>query len=142
MRARQPVDDDHSFATSPKLATEITEHRKRPIRAQHHPRWCDLQQCITGDDGVRHTSTTTRLPTGEQTFELTLIRHDPDGAPELLIEVTDTADPDGLHLLTLPEIKALAETLLIEYLNAAPLVAAANPTRGTTVQASRSRHRP
>ena len=60
---------------------------KHPISTRH-PRWCDLQQCITGDDGARHTSTATRLHTGEQTFELTLVQHDPDGAPDLLMEVT------------------------------------------------------
>lgn len=94
-----------------------------------HPRWCDLQQCVTGEHGARrHTSRVTRLPTGEQTFELTLIQHDPDSTPDLLIEVTDTADPDGLHVLTLAEIKALAETLLIEYLKAAPFTTPSSAT--------------
>ena len=111
--------------------------RKHPINTRH-PRWCDLQQCITGDDGARHTSTATRLHTGEQTFELTLVQHDPDGAPDLLMEVTDTAAPDGLQVLTLPGIKALAETLLIEYLKAAPLTA----TGHTTMEVTRSRHVP
>jgi hypothetical protein len=91
--------------------------RKNP--STRHPRWCDLQQCVTGEHGARHTSRATRLPTGEQTFELTFIQHDPDGSPALLIEVTDTAAPDGLQVLTRPEIKALAEALLIEYLKVA-----------------------
>lgn len=130
------------LATSPEPATELINDPRQPTRARHHPRWCDLQHCITGDDGARHASTTTHLATGEQTFALTLVQHDPDGAPELLIEVTDTADPDGLHLLTLPEIKALAETLLIEYLTAASLLAATTPTRPTVPASSSSGHRP
>ncbi len=130
------------FAISPELATETINDPKQPTRVRHHPRWCDLQRCITGDGGARHASTTTHLPTGEQTFALTLVQHDPDGAPELLIEVTDTADPDGLHLLTLSEIKALAETLLIEYLKAASVVAATIPTRCTASASSSSCHRP
>lgn len=131
-----------SATFSPELATEIINDPKQPTRVRHHPRWCDLQRCITGDGGARHASTTTHLPTGEQTFALTLVQHDPDGAPELLIEVTDTPDPDGLHLLTLSEIKSLAETLLIEYLKAASVVAATTPTRRTVPGSSSSRHRP
>jgi hypothetical protein len=77
---------------------------------------------VTSDEGARHASRPTRLITGEQTFALTLIQHDPEGEPELLIESPITADPDGLHLLTLPEIKTLAETLLIHYLTAAPSI--------------------
>jgi hypothetical protein len=69
------------------------------------------------------------LITGQQTYALTLIRHAPEGEPELLIEVTDTADPDGLQLLTLPEIKTLAETLLIHYLTAASSITSAVPAR-------------
>lgn len=101
--------------------------RKNP--STRHPRWCDPRQCITGEHGARHTSRASRLRTGEQTFELTLIQHDPDGAPDLLMEVTDTADPDGLHVLTLPETKTLAETLLIEYLKAAPFTTTSSVTR-------------
>jgi hypothetical protein len=56
------------------------------------------------------------------------VQHEPHD-PELLIEVADTADPDGLHVLTLPEVKALAETLLIEYLKAASLIPAARDHR-------------
>ncbi|MGH3857079.1 MAG: hypothetical protein ACRDR6_27070 [Pseudonocardiaceae bacterium] len=102
-------------------------------RTRHHPRWCDRQHCITSEDATRHSSTATRLITGEQTFTLSLIQHDPHD-PELLIEVTDTADPDGLHVLALPEIKALAETLLIEYLKAAFLVPAARNPGTTTME--------
>ncbi|MGH4000149.1 MAG: hypothetical protein ACRDTJ_22125 [Pseudonocardiaceae bacterium] len=36
-------------------------------RTGQHPRWCDRQQCITGEGGARHSSTPTRLITGEQT---------------------------------------------------------------------------
>jgi hypothetical protein len=100
--------------------------RRNP--STRHPRWCDLQQCVTGEHRARHTSRATRLRTGEQTFELTLIQHDPDDALDLLMEVTDTADPDGLHVLTLPEIKALAEILLIEYLKAAPFTTTSSAT--------------
>ncbi len=100
--------------------------RKNPSTG--HPRWCDLQQCVTGEQGARHTSRVTRLPTGEQTFELTLVQHDPDSAPDLLMEVIDTADPDGLHVLAVPEIKALAETLLIEYLKAASFTTTSSAT--------------
>ncbi|MGH3778356.1 MAG: hypothetical protein ACRDRR_21880 [Pseudonocardiaceae bacterium] len=100
-------------------------------RARHHPRWCDRQQCITSAGAARHSSTATRLITGEQTFALTLIQHDPYD-PELFIEVTGTADPDGLHVLALPEIKALAETLLIAYLQAASLVRNPGGTTATT----------
>ena len=115
MRASQLVHGDTDLTTSPELVTEIPDPTK-PTPTRHHPRWCDRHQCITGEGAARHSSTTTRLITGEQTFALTLIQHDPHGDPELLIEVTDTSDPDGLHVLTLPEIKSLAETLLIEYL--------------------------
>ncbi|MGH3857628.1 MAG: hypothetical protein ACRDR6_29895 [Pseudonocardiaceae bacterium] len=80
--------------------------------------------------------------TGEQTFALTLIQHDPHCDPELLIEVTDTADPDGLHVLTLPEIKALAETLLIEYLKAAALLPAARNPSTTIVETTGACHMP
>lgn len=104
-------------------------------RTRHHPRWCDRQQCVTSEGAARHSSTATRLITGEQTFTLTLIQHDPHD-PELLIEVTDTADPDGLHVLAVPEIKALAETLLIEYLKAASLGSAARNPGTTTVKAT------
>ncbi len=99
--------------------------REHPTNTRRHPAWCDRQQCITGDGQARHTSAATRLPTLEQVFELTLVQHSPDGAPELIVEVTDTelATPDGVHVLTVPEIKALAETLLIEYLKAAQLIA-------------------
>jgi hypothetical protein len=105
--------------------------RKNP--STRHPRWCDPRQCVTGEHGARHTSRATRLATGEQTFELTLIQHDPDGAPDLLIEVIDTADPDGLHVLAVHEIKALAETLLIEYLKPCP-----SPPRPDHVQRDRT----
>ena len=104
--------------------------RKHPISDRRHPAWCHRPRCITGDGQARHTSTATRLPTLEQVFELTLVQHSPDGAPELIVEVIDTelGTPDGVHVLTLPEIKALAETLLIEYLKAAQLTAAASRT--------------
>lgn len=101
MHASQLVEDDSYVVTSPEPATEIIDDREQSTRTRHHPRWCDRQQCITGQSGARHTSTPTRLTTSEQTFALTLIQHDPDGDPELLIEVTDTAEPDGLHVLTL-----------------------------------------
>ena len=100
--------------------------RKNP--STRHPRWCDLQQCVTGEHGARHTSRVTRLPTGEQTFELTLVQHDPDSTPDLLMEVTDTADPDGLHVLAVHEIQALAETLLIEYLKAVSFTTTSSAT--------------
>jgi hypothetical protein len=141
MRVSQLVQGDTDLTTSPELVTEIPAPTK-PTRARHHPRWCERQQCITGEGTARHSSTTTRLITGEQTFALTLIQHDPHGDPELLIEVIDTADPDGLHVLTLAEIKALAETLLIEYLKAAPIVPAAGNPGGITVEATRARRLP
>lgn len=141
MRAPQLVEDD-THVTSPEPATEIFGDRERFTRTRHHPRWCDRRQCVTGESGARHSSTTTRLSTSEQTFALTLIQHDPDGDPELLIEVTDTAERDGPHLLTLPETKALAETLLIEYLKAASLVPAPRHPGGTTVEARRPCHLP
>ena len=102
----------------------MSKHR---IHDRRHPAWCDRPRCITGDGQARHTSTATRLPTLQQVFGLTLVQHSPDGAPELIVEVTDTelATPDGVHVITLPETKALAETLLIEYLKAAQLTAAA-----------------
>lgn len=132
MRTSRPVEDDTDVAgTSPDPATETIEGPTRPTSSGHHPRWCNRQQCITSQGAARHTSTATRLITGEQTFALTLIQHDPHD-PELLIEVTDTAAPDGLHVLTLPEIKALAETLLIEYLKAGSLVPAARHPGGST----------
>ncbi|MDQ2790062.1 MAG: hypothetical protein M3Y73_10230 [Actinomycetota bacterium] len=140
MRVSQPVPDDTYFVASPEPIEIIAT--KPPTGTRHHPRWCDRQHCITGDDGTRHTSTPTRLTTGEQIFALTLIQHDPHCAPELLIEVTDTADPDGLHVLTLPEIKALAETLLIEYLKAAALVPAARNPSTTTLEVTRACHAP
>ncbi len=126
---------DTHVVTSSEPGIEHIGDPKQPTRTrQHHPRWCDRRQCITGVDGARHSSTATRLITGEQTFVLTLIQHDPHD-PELLIEVTDTADPDGLHVLSLPEIKALAETLLIDYLKAASLVPAARNPGTTAVEA-------
>jgi hypothetical protein len=115
--AQEPV-------AKPGLLTEFIPTPTQPARIRHHPCWCDRQQCLTSETGIRHTSTPTYLTTGEQIFVMTLIQHDPDGEPELLIKVTETGDPDGLHLLTLPEIKAFAETLLIEYLKAAPLLTA------------------
>lgn len=131
MRTPRPVEDDTDVVvTSPDLATEIIEGPAQLTRSWH-PRWCDRQQCITGQGAARHSSTATRLITGEQTFELTLIQHGPHD-PELLIKVTDTAAPDGLQVLTLPEIKALAETLLIEYLTAVSLVPAARHPGGST----------
>lgn len=132
MRTPRPVEDDTDVVgTCPDLATETIEGPTQSTRSGQHPRWCDRQQCITGQGAARHTSTTTRLTTGEQTFALTLIQHDPHD-PELLIGVTDTADPDGLHVLTLPEIKALAETLLVAYLKAVSLVPAARHPGGST----------
>ncbi len=92
--------------------------RKHPT-SSGHPRWVRPQQCITSEGAAQHTSTATRLTTGEQTFHLTLVQHDSHGVPELLMKVTDTAAPAGLQVLTVPEIKALAETLLIGYLKAA-----------------------
>jgi hypothetical protein len=64
------------------------------------------------------------------------VQHSPGGATELILEVTDTepATPDGVHVLALPEIKALAETLLIEYLKAAQLTATAASKTGKTVR--------
>ena len=107
--------------------------RKHPTSDRRHPTWCDRPRCITGDDQARHTSAATRLPTLEQIFELTLVQHTPDGAPELLVEITDTelAIPDDVYVLTLPETKALAETLLIEYLKA---TATATSKTGKTVR--------
>lgn len=132
MRTPRPVTDDTDVVvTSPDPATETIEGPAQPTRSWHHPRWCDRAQCITGQGAARHSSTATRLITGEQTFALTLIQHGSHD-PELLIEVTDTAAPDGLHVLTLPEIKALAETLLIEYLTAVSLVPAARHPGGST----------
>jgi hypothetical protein len=109
---------------------------KRPTNTRRHPTWCDRPRCITGDGQARHTSAVTRLPTLEQVFELTPVQHSPGGAPELIVEVTDTepATPDGVHVLTLPEIKALAETLLIEYLKATQLTATAASKTGKTVR--------
>ncbi|MCA1706652.1 MAG: hypothetical protein LC808_26665 [Actinobacteria bacterium] len=103
---------------------------KHPIHDRRHPAWCDRPRCITGDGQARHASTTTRLPTREQLFELTLVQNSPDGAPELIVEIAETelATPDGVHVVNLPEIKALAETLLIEYLKAAQLTTAAGGT--------------
>jgi hypothetical protein len=94
--------------------------RKHPTSDRMHPTWCDRPRCITGDGQARHTSAATRLPTLEQIVELTLVQHTPDGAPELLVEITNTelATPYDVHVFTLPETKALAETLLIEYLKA------------------------
>lgn len=110
--------------------------REHPTNTRRHPAWCDRQQCITGDGQARHTSAATRLPTLEQVFELTLVQHSPDGAPELIVEVTDTelATPDGVHVLTLLEIKALAEILLIEYLKAAQLIATGASKTGKVVR--------
>lgn len=133
MRAAQPVQDDTHLVTSPEPATEIIDVPQRATRPRHHPGWCDRRHCVLGESGVRHSSTTTRLTTGEQTFALTLVQHEPHD-PELLIEVTDTADPDGLHVLTLPEAKALAETLLIEYLQAASFIPTARNPAGSTVE--------
>jgi hypothetical protein len=135
MRVSQLVEGETGVTISPESVTEIIDPTK-PTRTRHHPRWCDHQQCITGEGAARHSSTTTRLITGEQIFALTLLQHDPHGDPELLIEITDTADPDGLHVLTLPEIKALAETLLIEYLKAALIVPAARNPGGTAAEAT------
>jgi hypothetical protein len=115
----RPVEHDPYLATAasePDQPTALITVAKQPARIRHHPCWCDRQQCLTSETGIRHTSTPTYLTTGEQIFVMTLIQHDPDDEPELLIKVTETGDPDGLHLLTLPEIKAFAETLLIEYL--------------------------
>ncbi|MGH3829672.1 MAG: hypothetical protein ACRDRS_04355 [Pseudonocardiaceae bacterium] len=142
MRAPQPVADDTDVATSPEPATEIIADRERPTRVRRHPSWCDRRRCVTGESAARHASTPTRLNTGEQTFALTLIQHDPEGDPELLIEVTDTTERDGPHVLTLPEIKALAETLLIEYLKAASLVPAPRNPGTTTAGASAACHAP
>ncbi|MGH3857344.1 MAG: hypothetical protein ACRDR6_28450 [Pseudonocardiaceae bacterium] len=137
MPVSQPVQDDTCLVASPE-PVEITDTTPT-AGTRHHPRWCDRQHCITGDDGTRHSSTPTRLTTGEQIFALTLIQHDPHCDPELLIEVTDTADPDGLHVLAVPEIKALAETLLIEYLKAAALIPAARNPGTTTVEVTGAR---
>ena len=125
-----------SAVTVPTQHSDTSQLPTVESRTWAHPRWCDRQQCITSQGGARHSSSATRLITGEQTFALTLIQHDPHGDPELLIEVTDTADPDGLHVLALPEIKALAETLLIEYLKAASLVPAVRKS-ATTVETTR-----
>jgi hypothetical protein len=142
MRAPQPTEHDTYLATAiPHPATEIRDTSTRPTHTRSHPQWCDRQHCATGDEGARHASTPTHLITGEQTFALTLIQHDPDGEPELLIEITDTAEPDGLQLLTLPEIKTLAETLLVHYLTAASSITPAVPARRAAPPRS-SRPRP
>ena len=41
----QSLEHDTSFA--PEWSAQV----------RHHPRWCDRQQCITSEDGTRHTST-------------------------------------------------------------------------------------
>ncbi len=110
--------------------------RKRPTSDRRHPAWCYRPRCITRDGEARHASAATRLHTLEQTFELTLVQRSPDGAPELIVEVTDTelSHPDGVHVLTLLEIKALAEILLIEYLKAAQLIATGASKTGKVVR--------
>jgi hypothetical protein len=141
MLAAQPVYGDTRLGTSPEPATEIIDVPRQATRPGHHPGWCDRRHCVLGESGARHSSTTTRLATGEQIFALTLVQHESHD-PELLIEVTDTAAPDGLHVLTLPEVKALAETLLIEYLKAASLIPAARNPADSTVAAPQSHQMP
>ncbi len=141
MRAAQPVHGDTRLVPSPEPATEIIDVPRKATRPRRHPGWCDRRHCVLGESGARHSSTTTRLATGEQIFALTLVQHESHD-PELLIEVTDTADPDGLHVLTLPEVKALAETLLIEYLKAASLIPAARNPAGSTVVAPQPHQMP
>jgi hypothetical protein len=136
MRAAQPVQGDTHLVTSPEPATEIIAGPRQVTRPGHHPGWCDRRRCVIGESGARRSSTATRLTTGEQTFALTLVQHESHDT-QLLIEVTDTADPDGLHVLTLPEVKALAETLLIECLTAASLIPAARNPADSTVAATR-----
>ncbi|MGH3533105.1 MAG: hypothetical protein ACRDQG_00095 [Pseudonocardiaceae bacterium] len=140
MLVSQPVQDDTYLVASSEPVEIIAT--KPAAGTRRHPRWCDRRHCITGDDGTRHSSTPTRLTTGEQIFALTLIQHDPHCDPELLIEVTDTADPDGLHVLALAEIKALAETLLIEYLKAASLLPAPRNPATTAVERTGACHTP
>jgi hypothetical protein len=79
MRVSQLGEGETGVTISPESVTEIIDPTK-PTRTRHHPRWCDHQQCITGEGAARHSSTTTRLITGEQIFALTLIQHDPHGA--------------------------------------------------------------
>lgn len=119
---------------------------KHPIHDRRHPAWCDRPRGAspaTARGGTpqlsRHTPATL-----EQVFELTLVQHSPDCAPELILEVTDTdlAIPDGVHVLTLPEIKALAETLLIEYLKAAQLTSTPPPARPARQCANDHQHPP
>lgn len=141
MRVLQPMADGTYVVASPEPATDVIDHPTQTGHTRQHPRWCDRSRCIPTEGAARHSSTTTRLTTGEQTFQLTLVQHDPHG-PELLIEVSDTAAPDGLQVLTLHETKALAETLLIEYLKAACLVPAARTPSDSTVEPTRACHAP
>lgn len=128
MRAPQPTEHDTLIPLAPSQpGTETPDASTLRTGSRLHPRWCDRRRCQPGQDGARHASTPTRLVTGEQIFALSLIQH-PEGEPELLIEVTDTGDPDGLQVLTLPETKKLAETLLIEYLHALAGFPATSPT--------------
>lgn len=140
MRTPQPTEHDTDLRAASQAATEIPDASTLSPRTGSHPRWCDRRRCLIGENGARHASTPTRLVTGEQIFALSLIQH-PEGEPELLVEVTDTGDPDGLHVLTLPETKKLAETLLIEYLHAIAGLPATGPTHHTAPSSTSSRRR-
>jgi hypothetical protein len=57
MRAPQPTKHDTPLAMAlPHPAMEIRDTATLSTPTPCHPRWCDRQHCVSGDEGARHVS--------------------------------------------------------------------------------------